>query len=308
MLGWSRIENPLGAIIGIAFVVLLAMLSWAYSQEPAPTPGKESQQPQTQTTESNYSTGNYQRGTEQVPLIVKIIPATDGAEKAADKGNKELDKAAADQEVAKFTRLLFIATAALAAIAVLQLLVFGYQGYELRRTVNASRDEFLATHRPKIRIKHLWLRSDIWHDEPITVDLVCVNTGTAEAILEEVGLDYHVVRNDRAIPGSSNSATGSPAINAVFKFGGQKLPCGRNWPTHDINIGRALTAQENADIQQGRSKLYCVGFVSYLDGSDPPRMRVTGFCRVLTFPQGAVAHIGNSRFRRFRDPDFEYED
>ena len=168
-----------------------------------------------------------------------------------------------------------------------------------QQQIELARDEFNSSHRPKIRIKHIWLKNDIWQGEPIIVNLTCVNNGTTEAILSEIGIKYFVVKNDRALPIE-------PHIPAISKLAGRRLPCGRNWETKDINANKILTPDENADIQQGRSKLYCVGFVSYLDAS--VRMRITGFCRVLTFPEDALAHVGNCRFRVFDDPDYEYED
>jgi hypothetical protein len=168
-----------------------------------------------------------------------------------------------------------------------------------RDAVNAQRDEFNATHRPKIRIKHVVLKKDIWQGEPIVIDVTCVNNGTANATLLQIGIDYFVVREERPLPIRT-------AINAVRNYGA-RLEVGRNCLITDIDINRILSAEENADIQQNRARLYCVGYISYLDGGQ--RMRITGFCRVLTLPKIEVARtVENCRFRRFRDPDYEYED
>jgi hypothetical protein len=56
-------------------------------------------------------------------------------EQEAAAKHQELSKAANDKKIADFTKLLFDATAALAGIAVLQLFVFGWQGKQLKRTV-----------------------------------------------------------------------------------------------------------------------------------------------------------------------------
>jgi hypothetical protein len=56
-------------------------------------------------------------------------------QEAAAKHQEELIKAATEKKIADFTELLFEATAALAGIAVLQLFVFGWQGWQLKRTV-----------------------------------------------------------------------------------------------------------------------------------------------------------------------------
>ena len=57
-------------------------------------------------------------------------------QEAAAKHQEELIKAATDKRIADFTELLFEATAALAGIALLQLFVFGWQGWQLKRTVS----------------------------------------------------------------------------------------------------------------------------------------------------------------------------
>jgi len=168
----------------------------------------------------------------------------------------------------------------------------------VKRAVDTGRDQFLASHRPQIRVKHLRLANDIWQGEPIIVDLWCVNTGTSDAFIGEVGIAFHVVRNDRALPLE-------PRMPAIRNFNGGKLLTGRNWEIPDINIGRTLDNAENVAIQNGSAKIYCVGWLSYLDSVD--RMRITGFCRVLECPPSALARADNSRFRTHLDPDYEYQ-
>lgn len=45
----------------------------------------------------------------------------------------------------------------LAIIAFLQFLVFGWQGYQLRASVLASKREYISTHRPRIRVRQFVL-------------------------------------------------------------------------------------------------------------------------------------------------------
>jgi hypothetical protein len=85
-----------------------------------------------------------------------------------------------------FTGVLAIATIGLGA-ATIWLCLAGERQFKL------ARDEFRSTHRPKIRVKHFYLVSDIWQDEPIIVNITFVNHGTAEAIPAEIGLRYFVV-------------------------------------------------------------------------------------------------------------------
>jgi hypothetical protein len=164
------------------------------------------------------------------------------------------------------------------------------QAAQIQSQIDLARNEFLATHRPKIRIKHFMLANDIWQGQPITANLTCLNNGTADAIPQQVGLRYEVVKEGGSLPLD-------PAITGRGVSGG-RVGCGLNWRIEKLDADRTLASQESADIQQGRSKLYCVGFVSYLDGSG--RMRITGFCRVLNLQSG--------RFDKVDDPDYEYED
>jgi len=96
------------------------------------------------------------------------------------------------------------------------------------------------------------------------------------------------------------------AITAVQHFGGQALPVGLNCPFPDISINRKFTAEENHEIHQGVSRLYCVGWISYRDGAGD--LRITGFCRELVASPNTLIRFDNCRFRKFRDPDYEYED
>ena len=51
------------------------------------------------------------------------------------------------------------------------------QAIETERQLTFARDEFMSSHRPKIRIKHVWLVSDMWESEAIVINVVCVNMG-----------------------------------------------------------------------------------------------------------------------------------
>jgi hypothetical protein len=184
-----------------------------------------------------------------------------------------------------FTGILAIATAGLGALNLFQ--------------VRLARSEFLSSHRPKIRLKHIWLNEDIWQQQPVIVTLVCVNTGVADAKLQEIGLRYEIVRNGATLPPA-------PDIDHVLQANGAAVRSGKNHRFPLINIGRVITAAENTEIQNKTASLFCVGYISYLDAAD--LMRITGFCRVLEFPHNTIARADNSRFRIFKDPDYEYED
>jgi hypothetical protein len=195
--------------------------------------------------------------------------------------------------LALFTGMLVVVTAVLIAVGI-------SQSSQLKRAVDASKDEFSSTHRPKIRVKHVWLAADVWHGEPIIINLVCVNTGTVDARLHEIGVRYEIVRDGAMLPVN-------PDIPAALRVGGQfRLRSGLNHRFPNINVGRILTQAENVEIQNKGSRLFCIGYISYLDADN--RMRITGFCRVLEFPHNATARADNARFTIHKDPDYEYKD
>ena len=169
-----------------------------------------------------------------------------------------------------------------------------------QQSIDLARDEFSSTHRPKIRIKHIWLTSEIWEGEPIAVDLVCVNYGTVAAVLHEIGIKFHVIDIAKVIPIARE-------IKALIRPQNLRIEFGLNSRFEGITDGTVITPDQKRSIQIETSKLYCFGYVSYFDAAG---MRITGFCRVLTFPQNIPINksISNCRFRVFYDPDFEYED
>jgi hypothetical protein len=242
-------------------------------------------------THSAQSSAGCPNGSSQTPFFVQILPGPDAAERANQENEDRLDKKNADRWLVRWTMALFFATALL-------FVVTGGLGFFAYQQIRLTRDEFNATHRPKIRVKHVWLESDIWQDEPVTVKLTCVNTGIGVAILQEVGIKFHVIRNDRNLP--------QPKIDATYRAGKEPLLPGRNYefPPYSETI---LTPELNVCVHNRTHKLLCVGYVSYLDASE--RLRITGFCRVLEFPENSAGpHKDNSRFRLFKDSDYEYED
>lgn len=171
-----------------------------------------------------------------------------------------------------------------------------------RESIDVATNEFVSSHRPRIRLKHLWLTEDIWGKEQITVSLGIVNNGTGEATLNTMGIRFVIVRAGRPIPFDPDIPD-IPGVNVA----GVRMPVGVWWTYPNIRNGTQLTDAEVADIQNGVCELYCLGFVSYYD--DARNMRITGFCRILTLPPFPVPHtIQNCRFRKFDDPDYEYED
>jgi hypothetical protein len=118
----------------------LVILILVASQVPAPTPSEVGKQEQHQFRASQQQTDSDKRGTEQAPMVVKISPPIQTSEETARDAKEREDKSANDRHVVYLT-------AALALIAFLQLLVYGYQSYKLNETVEAAKAQSEAMER-----------------------------------------------------------------------------------------------------------------------------------------------------------------
>src|SRR6202790_3419909 len=117
-------------VIALTFVAAIASDSWGQSKQPSP---KASQQKATQ----------QERGTEDSPVVVKVLPA----EKPKDELAREIEKQDADRQLVKltgdlahYTQLLFWATGFLALVTG-GLVYFGFrQVRDNRRSIKAAED------------------------------------------------------------------------------------------------------------------------------------------------------------------------
>jgi hypothetical protein len=65
-----------------------------------------------------------------------------------------------------------------------------------------AREEFNATHRPKIRIKHVWLVENLVPNKNVTVDVTYTNIGNTKALVRSFGMDFNVINPDAQLPGN----------------------------------------------------------------------------------------------------------
>jgi hypothetical protein len=269
--------------IVLALLALSASTSWGRSQQKPPEENKTAQQPP----------ANDQRGTEQSPAFIKIIPSPKTAEET-ESDRKEREQK--DDNDLSLVRL----TGALAFIGFLQLLVFGWQGIQLKRTVSATKEatelgnkEFLATHRPKIRVKNVWLLNEFWYDHPLNMRVVCVNYGTTDAQLIDYGVDFLTVRRGVSLPPDHQFAF-RRTISTI-------LNSGISGPFPDLV--QPIDQGTEIAVRNGEADFYCIGYLHYLDRANNPR--TTAFCRRLILGQ---QFRGGGHFIKVENPDYEYED
>jgi hypothetical protein len=254
------------------------------AQQPTPS----NPQPENQTPTAQQPDASDQSGGERSPTFAKIIPTPKTDAEAAEEAEDRAEKALTDMWIIRWTGSVAFFTLVLAGVG-------AWQGIQLKRSVDLARNEFVSTHRPKIRIKHVWLISnDIWHDTPIVVRVVCVNHGITEAVISDYGIQYFVVKEGQSLPPDSK-------IQKI-SVSGFKLPSGVSLPLPDFSSGTTITSDQYFDIRSYKAKLYCMGVIHYLDGLH--HLRTTAFCRFLTIEPGQK--IG--RFSVPQDSEYEYAD
>jgi len=112
------------AILVLLFVIAMALNSYAQSpkqKQPLPKPN-----------EAQQNTKPDERGTDEMPLIIKVLPPPDEAEKTAANKQERQDKSNSDWWLVALTGVL-------AFIGVVQIIVFSIQARRLRQTVDEMR-------------------------------------------------------------------------------------------------------------------------------------------------------------------------
>lgn len=131
--------------------------------------------------------------------------------------------------------------------------------------------------------------------------LLIVNTGDTPAVIMNYNIGTILVPKDSELPPRFNYPR--PDLDSNTPVGN-----GITIVFDDLTDGRELSDEDNVAIRGGRSRLYCIGHVEYIDTSANPRVRRTNFCRVLEIPKNPRSYLDIGRFRVWPDPDYEYQD
>src|SRR2546427_3023802 len=108
-------------------------------QNPSPSRRVISQNQQGKSPDSQQKTTADQKGTQDSPIVVKILPTPQTQEEKAQEANERTERASNDRKLVAFTGELVKATIVLAFIAFFQGVVFLWQGIQLKRTVAATK-------------------------------------------------------------------------------------------------------------------------------------------------------------------------
>jgi hypothetical protein len=208
---------------------------------------------------------------------------------------------AATQTIADYTELLawFTAILAIASIA---------QGWFIKQQIRLARDEFSATHRPRIILREAYTAPD--NGNPVTVTYTLENTGSSEThivnsrftiFFSVAGGTKRQVRFDEILePGEiANVVPIGTKIAPGESYRGTCAAIATWWSPDWI----ALNPDANGDFTMissiaGGWHLYFYGMVSYRDSLKITRNMA--FYRILEF--------SSYRFIPFGDPQLEYSD
>jgi hypothetical protein len=245
-----------------------------------------------------------------MPFSVKVFPAPKPANEAEQdeqwrKEKADVDKRLADetQRLADYTGLLAVITGSLFVAAILQIGLFWFQlrlirdsardtremAVAARTTAETGRNEFLATHRPRIAVRNVaWTTSPA--KKTANISFQYVNVGDNTGWVTE--LHYALVIIGAEPP--------SDVQLAEVKMGRMEITSGERrthvFHSRDLfNMSEIATTRLPSAMDQ---TAYLIGRIIYIDIANRPREM--GFCRVT---QGTT-----HRWSVVKDSEHEYSD
>ncbi len=219
------------------------------------------------------------------PTQEQICEVANGAEHCA---SYNILLATAWQAVAILDRysvlLTAIATIAIAAFTITLWLTSAEQARLTREALKLATDEFVATHRPKLRVRRF--RAHLDHGWPVRVTYVVVNVGESDAHIKRIETTIGLLTTH----GESLQVDTTPEETRTIVAGEN---CLYITAAKDLkyDVGWGINEMPGTEIA-------IRGTIDYLD--DNGTERCTGFWR--------TRDNGARRFQPKDDPDYEYED
>jgi hypothetical protein len=158
------------------------------------------------------------------------------------------------------------------------------QGRLTQQSIDLARQEYVSTHRPKLRVRHI--RPRLRHGEPISVHCTVVNIGETSARLDR----YEVTVATFPING--------PKLQESIILKGHDLVGGQS-EVFFTERGTSFTYDESWNLDQPHGgPMFIRGILEYLDDNNV--IRRTGFSRKYNPTTNSFSFVD--------DPEFEYED
>lgn len=249
-----------------------------------------------QTTKSKKQTPGDQSITIKTPVEVKLLNTGKTPDEAAKEAKEQEEKASSD-------RWMMGLTAILGGIAFLQLIAFVWQALRLGDTVRVMKDDFVATHRPRIRVRNVRIQGDLWGGERLGIATDIVNNGITAAKIKYYSARILILLEGIDLPPGPEYSKMIVVRDQPFLESGVAITLA---PMDEQIV--TISDDDNTGIRYGRKKLYGFGFVIYEDTTG--RQRQTAFRRVLVPPQGPGSGSKTGHFIRLHPEReaYEYED
>jgi len=205
----------------------------------------------------------------------------------------------ADDRIADYTLWVMAFTAGLVFVG-------GLQGFLIWRQIRLARDEFNATHRPRLSIRNIDVKSAgidvlIWGDirSPAPNDIFSgqfyvANRGDASARITDAYLCFWTSRQGLPMSRPYEGEDGNLGITSIWIEPGASVPILFSTPFIASDIS------DNTFVDARRQTIFAMGWVEYIDQAG--HIRRSAFCRPYD--------SSKRRFMRSEesDPDYEHEE
>jgi hypothetical protein len=184
-----------------------------------------------------------------------------------------------------------IATVAIAAFTLTLWRATTEQGRLTRESIQLARDEFNATHRPRISVRGFRTLAETVGDAEVSTTFIYANVGDLPAKIVEIRTNVTI---DRTLP--SGLIFVRHKIEHVTLASGEKETFAINDNSMEMHFHR--TTNQDRPPSSVPSTAYVTGVIVYEDTAG--RRRETGFCR--------VNNDGIDRWLLAEHSEYEYQD
>ena len=184
--------------------------------------------------------------------------------RSADECKSFWEKTTSDP-IAFFTLVLAFSTVGLWVATI----CFYFSG---QKQFGLARDEFIASHRPKVRVRRINLEGDI-RDSQTVLTVHLANGGESSAVIRQIGCCATRKDGRRWIGRPDPRAKIGGPNSEPFTLENPLLPMG---PTRPFCFAVSIDDDAKAAISEGQHQLFVVGEIEYSEKSGI--IRTTGFC------------------------------
>jgi hypothetical protein len=242
----------------IAFLIILVIAADAWGQSQRnPERGREGGQTQSQSNEAKQAPATDQRGSDQMPFVIKVLPTKESEEKAASDTNDRKEKMELDRKLVNFNGDLAYYTEVLAWVAALQLVTLIVQAAFLYGTFYIAKIALRDVERARLSGGPIPGTIAIFPNNITKFVIGATNTGRTSATIRNIVVGTTNAEPLSPIPNYSDAAH-KKAFNHIVKADGVCFD--QHWLIE----------------YPGTELFYCFGYTNYFDIFH--RRQVSRFC------------------------------